>query len=243
MKRNEKYIDVFIRVLITLMISTILFFLGKIIFKYIDMDLFSKENIQAYIESKGAFAPIAFIIISFLQVSFIPIPSTLTILIGSYIFGGALAFIYSYIGILLGSFFAFLLGRKLGRKFVSWLAGDETKIDYYIKKLKGKENIVLFFLFLFPFFPDDLICSIAGLLPIKWKTFILMQIITRMTTIGGNILVLSGEIIPFSGWGIPVLIIVGILCVIIFIISMKYSDKITDYFSNFSFRISLKKKD
>ena len=184
-----------------------------------------------------------YILISFLQVSFIPVPSTLTIVIGSYLFGGLLAFIYSYIGILLGSIFAFYLGRKFGRKFVSWIIGDELKLDQYIEKLKGKETITIFFMFLFPFFPDDLLCSIAGLLPIKCKTFIIMQVISRITTIGGNILLLSGEIIPFSGWGIPVLILLGVLSIVIFILSIKNSEKITDFFSNFSLKITIKRKN
>ena len=206
---------------------------------YFSIILNRKNNI----ENSGIFAPLVYVIISFLQVSFIPIPSTVTIVIGCYLFGGVKAFIYSYIGIMLGSLVSFYLGRKLGRKFVSWLVGDELKIDKYISRLKGKENIVLFFMFLFPFFPDDILCALAGVLPIKWKTFIIMQVITRMTTIGGNILLLSGEIIPFSGWGIPVLILLGVLSIIIFILSIKYSEKINDFFSNFSLRIVIKRKD
>ena len=243
MNRRNKTIDIFIRISISIMILIILFFLAKIILKYVDIDIFSKESIQKYIESAGIFAPLVYILISFLQVSFIPVPSTLTIVIGSYLFGGWLAFIYSYIGILLGSIFAFYLGRKFGRKFVSWIIGDELKLDQYIEKLKGKETIAIFFMFLFPFFPDDLLCSIAGLLPIKCKTFIIMQVISRITTIGGNILVLSGEIIPFSGWGIPVLILLGVLSIVIFILSIKNSEKITDFFSNFSLKITIKRKN
>ena len=243
MNRENKSIDIFIRITISIMIIIILFFLAKIVLKYIDIDIFSRENIQKYIESTGIFAPIVYILISFLQVSFIPVPSTITIVIGSYLFGGWLAFIYSYIGILLGSLFAFYLGRKFGRKFVSWLIGDELKLDKYIQKLKGKENITLFFMFLFPFFPDDLLCSIAGLISIKWKTFIIMQVISRITTIGGNILVLSGEIIPFSGWGIPVLVLLGVLSIIIFIFSIKNSEKINKFFSNFALKISIKNEN
>ena len=243
MNRENKSIDIFIRITISIMIIIILFFLAKIVLKYIDIDIFSRENIQKYIESTGIFAPIVYILISFLQVSFIPVPSPITIVIGSYLFGGWLAFIYSYIGILLGSLFAFYLGRKFGRKFVSWLIGDELKLDKYIQKLKGKENITIFFMFLFPFFPDDLLCSIAGLISIKWKTFIIMQVISRITTIGGNILVLSGEIIPFSGWGIPVLVLLGVLSIIIFIISIKNSEKINKFFSNFALKISIKNEN
>ena len=83
-------------------------------------------------------------------------------------------------------------------------------------------------MFLFPFFPDDLLCSIAGILPITFIGFMVMQIITRITSIGATLLFMSGEIIPYHGWGIPVLIIIGILAIIAFVISYKNADKIND---------------
>ena len=58
MNRRNKTIDIFIRISISIMILIILFFLAKIILKYVDLDIFSKENIQKYIESTGIFAPI-----------------------------------------------------------------------------------------------------------------------------------------------------------------------------------------
>ena len=101
-------------------------------------------------------------------------------------------------------------------------------VEKYLKTLHGKENVVLFFMFLFPFFPDDLLCSIAGILPITFIGFMIMQIVTRITSIGATLLFMSGEIIPYHGWGIPVLIIIGILAIIAFVISYKNADKIND---------------
>ena len=40
-----------------------------------------------------------------------------------------------------------ILGRKIGRPFVNWIVGDKETVDYYLKKLKGKETIILFFMF------------------------------------------------------------------------------------------------
>ena len=55
-----------------------------------------------------------------------------------------------------------------------------------------------------------------------------MQIVTRITSIGATLLIMSGEIIPYHGWGIPVLILIGILGIIAFVISYKNADKIND---------------
>lgn len=84
--------------------------------------------------------------------------------------------------------------------------------------------------FLSPFFPDDLFCSVCGILKMKFIVFLIMQIATRATSILAIILFMSGNFIPYSGWGIPVLALVGILAIIAFLISYKYLDKIEAFF-------------
>ena len=59
-----------------------------------------------------------------------------------------------------------------------------------------------------------------------------MQVITRFTSISATIFFMSGEIIPYHGWGIPVLILISILGIVAFIISYKNADKIQDWFVN-----------
>ena len=105
----------------------------------------------------------------------------------------------------------------------------KTLNNDYLEKLKGKEVIVLFFMFLLPVFPDDLLCSVAGIMPtISYPVFIIMQLITRATSIFGTLLFMSGEYIPLYGWGLFIIIPLGIIAIIAFIYSMKNSDKIND---------------
>ncbi len=182
--------------------------------------------LQDIIKKGGIWSPIIFIVISFLQVTFVPIPGAITILAGNYVFGMGETFIYSYIGMLSGALFAFALGRWLGRPFINWLAGSPEKVDEWLAKLHGRENVLLFFMFLLPFFPDDLLCSIAGILPLGWFGFTVMQIITRITSVGATLLLMSGEFIPWEGWGLVVLAIIGILAVVAFILSYRNADKI-----------------
>ena len=113
---------------------------------------------------------------------------------------------------------------------ISWGAGGGVEqADEWLKRLKGRETVFLFFAFLLPVFPDDLLCSVAGILPIRFSTFMIMQVITRFTSIGASLLFMSGEIIPFHGWGLIVLGTVGIICVIAFILGMKYADKLNAF--------------
>lgn len=186
------------------------------------------EEIQAYVATTGVWAPLVFIVISFLQVTFVPIPGAVTIVAGYYCFGILGSFIYSYIGMMLGAILAYILGRAIGRPFVRWLAGSDEKVDYWLSKLKGRENLLLFFMFLLPLFPDDLLCSVAGIIPQKPLTFIIIQLITRTTSIGAT---LFSTVVALQGWPFFVLIVVGALILIpAFIWCYKNIERVNDFF-------------
>jgi len=204
-----------------------------LLMKELGLTELTREELGDYIASFGAIGPIVFVVVTFLQVTFIPLPGAITILAGNYVFGTTLSFVYSYIGMMLGSIFAFLLGRKIGRPFVNWVAGDEKKVDEWLKRLKGRETVLLFFMFFLPLFPDDILCAIAGILPISWIGFIFMQIVTRFTSIGGTLLFMSGEIIPYQGWGLVFLGVGIVLCLVAFIIAYKNAEKINIWFERF----------
>lgn len=185
----------------------------------------SREEFRDLLAGYGAWAPLAFILATFLQVTFVPIPSTVTILGGVYLFGAWASFLYSYIGLLLGASVAFFLGRLLGKPFVLWLSGDAARVEGLLARLRSRGIVLLFFMFLFPMFPDDLLCLIAGLLPISFSAFLLMQLLTRATSIGATLLFLSGEVIPYEGWGIVVIVFVCLIGVAMCVLSLVYADR------------------
>lgn len=201
-----------------------------------------QRRLQAFIAARGVSAPLIYILISFLQVTFVPIPGAVTILAGNYVFGAWQAFLYSYIGMLGGSMFAFALGKWVGRPFVNWIAGGSEKVDAWLAKLRGRENVLLFFMFFLPFFPDDLLCSVAGILPIGWFGFFIMQVVTRFTSIGATLLLMSGKIIPWSGWGLPVLAAIAALAIIVFVISYRNAERINRALQDFADKITGKLK-
>lgn len=240
MKKENK--DIIIRLLISALVIGALVLGVYLIFYFLGWTKLTKEELQTFISSTGAVAPLVFIAVTFAQVSLIPIPGAVTILAGSVLFGFWKSFLYSYIGMMIGSVVSFALGRVIGRPYVNWVVGGKDKADEWIKKLNGRENVFLFFAFFLPLFPDDILCAVAGALPIKWLTFIIMQVITRATSILATMLFMSGEIIPFHGWGLIVLGALAIVCVAAFIISIKYSEKLNTFFSNFIDRITGKNK-
>lgn len=228
-KKNINIKKSIIKLTISLLIIGVLILAIYLLLKHFNLLNLSQEQLQTEIEKFGMWGPLVFIFVSFLQVSFIPIPGSITILAGDYLFGPWLSYLYSFIGMFLGSLFAFFLGRKIGRAYVNWIVGDKNTVDYYLKKLKGKETVILFFMFLLPFFPDDILCSIAGIMPITWIVFIFMQIITRITSIGATLFFMSGDIIPYdTWWGILILIIIGLLAILAFVYAYRNSEKLND---------------
>ena len=113
----------YILIVLTLITSIILYFLEK---NGILSKIKSINDIRNYVSSFGSWAVIVFIIIQFLQVIILPIPGMLTVGAGVLLFGPWLGALYSFIGILLGSFVAFFIGRYLGYRVASWLVGEKT---------------------------------------------------------------------------------------------------------------------
>lgn len=240
MKKETK--NSIVKLLVSVLAIGVILLAIFLIFKHFGITELTREQIQEYISSTGAIAPLVFILASFLQVTFVPIPSTVTILAGCFMFGAPLAFVYSYVGIMLGALLAFALGRLIGRPYLVWVAGSKEEADSWIAKLKGRENVFLFFAFLFPLFPDDLLCSVAGMLPVKFSTFTIMQLITRTTAIGATLLFMSGEIIPYEGWGLVVIAFLVILALAAFVLSMKYAEELNRLFEGLVRKIADKIK-
>lgn len=159
----------------------------------------SVEDFRLYIQSFNNLAVILFLLIQFLQVVILPIPSFITVGAGVLLFGALKGAILSVIGIVIGSIVAFFIGRVFGLKVVKWLIGEET-LKKGLKYIKGKDKVLLTFMFLFPFFPDDVLCFVAGITTIDKKFFIVMIIITRIITIFISSFSMNNNLIPYDKW-------------------------------------------
>lgn len=196
----------------------------------------SIEDLRNYVSSFGYMAAIIYIVLNFLQVVILPIPGIVSIGAGVALFGEFKCFLFAFIGITLGSIAAFFIGKLLGFKVVKWLVGGET-LDKWLKAVKGKDKIVLTFMFLFPFFPDDVLCFIAGISSMSTGYFLIMITITRLISTLLTAYSLSGSFIPFNTWwGILIWVLVIAVTVALTIIIYKRGDdiekKIKDKFFN-----------
>ncbi|MBP1779537.1 MAG: associated Golgi protein-like protein [candidate division NC10 bacterium] len=134
-----------------------------VVAKYRDFVQFytSRKEVKAFLASFGPYAPIPFIVLQSLQVVFAPIPGEATGFLGGYVFGTWLGFLYSSIGLTLGSAAAFGLGRWLGSHVVRRLVSDAVYHKFDFVARTGGELVTLLF-FLIPGFPKDYLCFLLG---------------------------------------------------------------------------------
>ena len=137
------------------------------------------HRLKEIISSYGAYSPLAFILLQTVQVIVAPIPGGAIEFLGGYLFGAKAGFLYSMIGLLLGSWLAFSLARIFEIWAVGKFASEEmrNKFDYLI----GHEGVILSFLpFLIPGFPKDALCYILGLTPMHLNVFLIISTIGRV---------------------------------------------------------------
>ncbi|MDE6275718.1 MAG: TVP38/TMEM64 family protein [Clostridia bacterium] len=202
----------------------------------------STEKVEAFLSKYGAYAGIIFIVVQFLQVTIVPLPAAVTTLAGVALFGFWPTFFYSVIGMMIGSMLAFYLGRKFGVKLIIWLFGKNA-YNKYVKFTQGKDKVVLTLMFLFPFFPDDLLCIVAGITDMKYWQFFVIMLITRPL----NILIMEGALkgftsIPLTGYGIPIWIAIIAVALVAVVLAFKYSGKLESALMKLFDKISSKIK-
>jgi len=127
----------------------------------------------------GVLAPLVFIGIQALQVVVAPIPGDVTGLLGGFAFGQWLGFVYSTIGLTIGSLAAFWLGRRLGAPFVRRVTGPEVwqRLDFVVE---AEGAILCFIIFLVPGLPKDTLCYLFGVSPLPFWVFALVSTLGRM---------------------------------------------------------------
>ncbi len=192
----------------------------------------SVESLRDIIKGTGIWGPIVFILLQALQVFILPIPGVLTILAGVLAFDNIfLTCLYSYIGILAGSFIAFFIGRAVGYRAAAWLVGKES-LDKWLTRLKGRDRLILSAMFILPLFPDDILCFISGLSSMTWKYFFVMQLISRALSVAVSCFSIDGRIIPYdTPWGIALWVCIGLAVIALFIFLYKKGDKFEQWVS------------
>jgi uncharacterized membrane protein YdjX (TVP38/TMEM64 family) len=204
------------------------------LFKYITKYYYlftDKEKIESFITSygNGIGAPVAFIIVQILQVVFAPVPGEASGFIGGYLFGITKGFIYSSIGLTIGSWINFLIGRFLGEHYVRKLI-PARQLNRFDTIIKHQGVIAVFILFVFPGFPKDSLCFFLGFSAIPIKLFMILASIGRMP--GTFMLSLQGSLLLEQSYEMFALIL-GI-CIVLIFIAFRYKENLYRWIERFN---------
>ena len=137
------------------------------------------DRLRELILSYGAWGPLIFISIQVLQVLLAPIPGEASGILGGYLFGFWPGLFYSTVGLTLGSWLAFALGRTLGRLFPHRLR-DTTVYQRFNHLVYRGGFVIPFILFLFPGFPKDALSYLLGLSRMPLKIFLVIAAVGRI---------------------------------------------------------------
>ncbi len=148
------------------------------------LDVFlERESMRDFIDRAGLWGPLVFIALQIVQVVVSFIPGGVTTIVGGALFGTGLGFLYSFVAIIIGSVISFFIARKLGNVVVRKMVGGKAYDRYYAvihsEGTLSRTRLTLFATMLLPFFPDDLICLLAGITPIPFWQFLVTIVLAR----------------------------------------------------------------
>ena len=181
----------------------------------------SPEALEAYILRFSPYAHLVFFFIQLLSVVLAPIPSNISALAGGLLFGTWPAFLLTMAAVVGGSILVFVLARSLGQSFSDRLV-DQKLSEKYRRLLHTKTTPFLVLAFLFPYFPDDILCVLAGLTPISFRRFLVILLLTRPWGL------LFASALGGAALDIPLysLFLLGAGGILIFFLGMKYGDRL-----------------
>ncbi|MGB7841590.1 MAG: VTT domain-containing protein [Salinimicrobium sp.] len=127
-----------------------------------------QARIENYVDQFGIWGPLAIIVFIVLQMFLIIFPSWLPIIVGVVAYGFWWGILINLIGIGIASTLGYHIGKRLKGVFVS--KDKLEKMDYWISNY-GFGTVILFRTS--PFFSNDAISFITGILKMDFKKFML----------------------------------------------------------------------
>lgn len=146
------------------------------------------DQVQTWVETLGAWGPLAIIFLEMFQALLAPIPGQAIEAVSGYLYGPWLGTLFAITGIAIGSFITFSLSRRFGRPLAVRLIGRQSmaRLDGLVRRGGAP---FFFLIWLLPFAPDDLACVAAGLTPMRPRQFMVLMLLGRLPGIFVSVLV------------------------------------------------------
>ncbi len=194
----KRTIGVILVLLFFAMLGVIAVFVGKPLISAI----FGGEGdaagtFQKIVDSNPVSGRLLYVGIQILQVFVAFIPGEVVEIAGGLAFGAIEGMLLSLLGVAIGSSIIFMLTKTLGMKFVELFVSRE-KINE-MKFIRNGKNLewLVFYVFLIPGTPKDLLTYVVGLTRMKLGTFLLISLLARIPSVlsstwGGDA-IMNGE--------------------------------------------------
>ncbi len=157
---------------------------------YISELAMDKDLMRQRMDSYGIWAPAVFVGFQVFQVLISPVPGELVGAVGGYVFGWWWAFVWSTVGLSLGSWINFFLARLMGERLVERMIGPANTAR--LTRFMERQGVIAsFILFMIPGFPKDYYCYVLGLTPMNGRVFMFISSVGRIP--GTLVLSLAGD--------------------------------------------------
>ena len=164
------------------------------------------EILRVWMQDLGIWGILIFGIFNFLQVVFAVIPGGPFELAAGYILGVVPGTLLCDITMTISSVVVFLLVRKFGIRFVELFVSRRQIENMGFLKDNQKVQSVLFFIFLLPGTPKDVVTYLAGLTNLSLKSWIFICFVGRFPAI--LLTALGGSALGNAKYGIVAVVIV-----------------------------------
>lgn len=165
------------------------YFIGRPMVQFVS----DPEAFRDWIEAKGIWGVLCFIIMNIFQVFLAVLPGGPFEVGAGYAFGVVKGTCICLFAMCTASILVFLFTRKFGLRFVELFVSKEKIESARILKSSRKSELILFLIFLIPGTPKDALSYLVGLTDIKLSHWVLISLFGRLPAIflsvsGGNAL-------------------------------------------------------
>ncbi len=148
----------------------------------------NSENIKEFILSYEGWAILVYVLLSIVVVVAPPLPNDIVPIAGGIVFGFWIALVFGIIARIIGSTINYWLGTKIRKGFYIRLISDEDKekVNKYTNKIGWQAVFISRFI---PSTDTDLIAYLAGIVHMKYTTFILASFFGMLAPVSFTIFI------------------------------------------------------
>lgn len=220
----KNWLKILIVVLVTAALSVGIYFILKA------CGVTTIDGIRELVSKAGAWGWIVFIALfttCSILLCFMPGTSATFIAVSILCFGALKGFVISTISVFIASSLMFLIGNTFGEKAAAKIVGKDS-LEKAQNLIDVKSKMLLPLMFLFPIFPDDALCMVAGMTKMRYWYFAIVVLIFRTVGIA-TICFLGSGLINWAALSIVDWFMLVSVCAFWLILIFKYQDKLEKF--------------